>query len=281
MLYILAAIFLWSSLGIVIRLSGIPIHLLIFFSCLISTFLISLTFIKRENRQLIPKGKGLLYLLVLGPLSLLNTFSFFYAYKNTTIANAVLTHYTAPLFVAFIAPIFLRERLTWKIFLAVAIATAGLWILLGISPGQFIDMLVRGNKDTGGILAGLLSGFAYAVLVIIFRVFSMNFHPLVLTFFQNLVIALMLAPFARMPENPQTALWALGIMGIVHSTIAPVLYLRGMREVSANRAAILGYFEPVCAILLGAALLGEGIGYKTLIGGILILFSGYLTVRGR
>jgi drug/metabolite transporter (DMT)-like permease len=69
-------------------------------------------------------------------------------------------------------------------------------------------------------------------------------------------------------------------MGIVHSTIAPVLYFRGFKAVTANRAAILGYLEPVCAILLGALFLEEGVTCKTVVGGGIILFSGYLTVKG-
>lgn len=279
MLYILAAIFLWSSLGIVIRLSGLPVHLLIFFSCLISSCLIGLAFTKRKYRRHFPARKNLLPFLILGPLSLLNTFCFFYAYQNTTVANAVLTHYTAPIFVAFLAPVFLRERLTARIFLSVAVATAGLWILLGLSPGQFLTMLLAGDKDTGGILAGLFSGLAYAVLLIVLRKFAKGYHPLVLAFFQNFVIAALLLPFAEAPGNLRSALWAFGIMGIVHSTIAPVLYLRGLKEVTANKAAILGYLEPVCAIILGALFLGEGLHARTAVGGALILFSGYLTIK--
>jgi len=278
MIYIIIAIILWSSLGIVIRLSGLSVHILIFFSTLISSSLIGTVFIKRAYRKEIPKGKGILHLLILGPLSLVNTFSFFYAYQNTTIANAVLTHYIAPVLVAFLAPIFLKERLTVRILLAVIVATAGLWIMLGVSVGQFIDLLIAGDKNTGGILSGILSGFAYAMLIILIRVFAQNYHPLVLTFSQNLIIAIILVPFATMPDNLASIAWALAVMGIVHSTIAPVLYFKGMSMVTANRAAIIGYIEPVCAILLGIVLLSESLHLRTVIGGGLILFSGYLTI---
>ena len=280
MFYILSAIFLWSSLSLVIKLSGAPVHELIFFSCLISSCITGILLSKKENRKGIPRRKGLLSLLVIGPISLMNSFSFFYAYKNTTVANAVLTHYTAPILVAFLAPVFLRERATARVIAAVAVATAGLWVMLGVSPGRFIDLLVAGDRNTGGILAGLLSGFAYAVLIILFRVFAQSFHPVAMTFCQNLVIAVILLPFVEVDRNLLSDLWAFAIMGIVHSTVAPILYFRGMREVTANRAAILGYLEPVCAILMGAAFLGEGVHYSTAIGGGMILLSGYLTVRG-
>jgi len=281
MLYILSAIFLWSSLGVVIRLSGAPVHLLIFFSCLVSSCLIGLMFLKERYRKEIPRGRELSPLLIIGPISLANSFSFFYAYQNTTVANAVLTHYTAPVLVAFLAPIFLKERLTIRVFGAVAAATLGLWIMLDVSPQRFFSLIIEGDRATGGILAGLFSGFCYAVLVILFRVLSPSYHPLVMTFFQNLTIACILLPFAARGASSGSFLWAYAVMGVVHSTIAPVLYFRGFREVTANRAAILGYLEPVCAILLGVIFLGEGVTYKTVMGGCIILFSGYLTVKDK
>ena len=69
-------------------------------------------------------------------------------------------------------------------------------------------------------------------------------------------------------------------MGIVHSTIAPILYFKGLRYVSAGRAAVLGYLEPVIAIIFGIIFLSELPGKGSIIGGLLIIFSGYLTLRG-
>lgn len=278
MLYILAALFMWSSLGLVIRLSGIPIHILIFYSCAISSLIFGLMFFSKRYRKEIPKPKSFLYFVILGPLSLINTFSFFYAYKHTSIANAVLTHYTAPIFVAFLAPIFLKEKLTIRILLSIAVATAGLWIMLGISIKEFFGLIMEGDRNTGGIIAGLLSGVAYAILIIIMRVMSKGFHPFIIAFFQNSIIALILLPFASAKVDLISSLWALAVMGIVHSTIAPVLYYKGLRVVTANRAAILGYLEPVLAIMLGVLFLNEALNLATVMGGALILFSGYLTM---
>jgi drug/metabolite transporter (DMT)-like permease len=280
MLFILSAIFLWSSLGLVIRMSGLPVHILIFFSCLISTAIIFPLLISQPFRRELPRGRGAALFLLLGPLSLINSFSFFYAYQTTTIANAVLTHYTAPILVAFFAPFFLPERLTARVLVAVGLATTGLWLLLGVSPTRFLSLLMSGNRETVGILAGLLSGVAYAAVVIIVRIAAQRTHPLVMTFFQNLAIVVLLLPFAHLPPPGTAGLVALGIMGVIHSTVAPVLYFRGMKDVSANTAAILGYLEPISAILLGAVFLGEPLTLRTLGGGALILASGFLTLRG-
>ncbi|MFZ3123441.1 MAG: DMT family transporter [Thermodesulfovibrionales bacterium] len=269
-LYILLAIFLWSSLGIVVRLSGIEVHILIFYSVIVSLIVQGIILSGKNYRKEFPEIKLLKYPLILGAASLINTFTYFLAFKHTTIANAVLTHYTAPLIVAFLAPLFLREKVTRAIIISIVIASTGLWIMLnGFSFKEGHAL---------GIIAGLVSGFAYAAVIILIRVYTQSFNPVVLAFFSNAVIAILLAPFVR--EFPVNALWSFLVMGIVHSTIAPILYFKGLRYVSAGRTAVLGYLEPVIAIIFGIIFLSELPGKGSIIGGLLIIFSGYLTLRG-
>ncbi|MDI6744148.1 MAG: DMT family transporter [Thermodesulfovibrionales bacterium] len=269
-IYILLAIFLWSSLGVVVRLAAIEVHTLIFYSVIVSLIVQGIILSRKTYRKEFPSPKLLRYPLVLGAASLINTFSYFLAFKYTTIANAVLTHYTAPIIVAFLAPLFLREKVTKVIIISIVIASAGLWIML--------NGFTFNKGDAIGITAGLISGFAYAVVVILIRIYTQSFNPVVLAFFSNSVIAVLLAPFVR--EFPVNALWAILVMGIVHSTIAPILYFKGLRYVSAGRTAVLGYLEPVIAIIFGIIFLSELPGKGSIIGGLLIIFSGYLTLRG-
>jgi drug/metabolite transporter (DMT)-like permease len=268
-LYILLAIFLWSSLGVVVRLSGVAIHVLIFYSIIVSIIVQGIILSRRDYRKEIPNIKKLKYPMILGLVSLVNTFTYFYAFKYTTIANAVLTHYTAPVIVAFLAPLFLKEKITKKIIVVIMIASVGLWIMIG---GFSLK-----ESQIAGIVAGLISGLTYAIIIIFLRIHSQNFNPLVLCFFTNITIAILLLPFIR--EFPLHALWGYLFMGIVHLTIAPVLYYKGLQYVTANKAAVLGYLEPVCAIFLSMIFLKEIPGIYSILGGILIIFSGYLTLR--
>jgi drug/metabolite transporter (DMT)-like permease len=180
-----------------------------------------------------------------------------------------LTHYTAPIIVAFLAPLFLKEIITRRIILVIIIASIGLWIML--------DGLSLKENQMTGIIAGLVSGLSYAVIIIFLRLHSHKFHPLMLSFLTNAFIAILLAPFVR--EIPLHAIWSFLIVGIVHSTIAPILYYKGLKLVTANRAAVLGYLEPVCAITFAMLFLGEYPSAISLIGGALIIFSGYLTLK--
>jgi drug/metabolite transporter (DMT)-like permease len=268
--YILSAIFLWSSLGVVVRLSGVAIHILMFYSLVVSLIVQGIILSREDYRKQIPKIKMLRYPMILGFFSLLNTFTYLYAFKNTTIANAVLTHYTAPVIVAFLAPLFLKEVITKRIVMVIIIASIGLWIML--------DGFSFKENQMAGIMAGLASGLTYAIIVIFLRIHAKNFNPLVLAFFTNAFITILLVPFVR--EVPLHALWSYLFMGIIHSTIAPILYFKGLQYVTANRAAVLGYLEPVCAIIFSIFFFNEFLKINSIIGGMLIILSGYLTLRG-
>ncbi|MEW6570661.1 MAG: DMT family transporter [Nitrospirota bacterium] len=269
--YVLTALLLWSSLGVVVRLSGVSEHILIFYSMVISVTSQGILLAQKKYRKSIPGLKELKYPAILGFFSLLNVFTFFYAFKHTTIANAVLTHYTAPVIVAFLAPLFLGEVITVKIILVIGIASSGLWIMT--------DGFSFQEGHIAGIMAGLASGLAYAIIIIIVRICAQRFHPLILAFFTNSSIVILLLPFVR--ELPLADLWSFLIIGIVHSTIAPILYYKGLEKVTASRAAVLGYIEPASAILLSVIFLKETVALRTIIGGFLVLLSGYLVARNR
>jgi drug/metabolite transporter (DMT)-like permease len=266
---ILLAIFLWSSLGVIFRLSDLPVHVFLFYSLVIAVSVQSLIALKKGYIKEIKDRKELAAPVLLGLVSLFNSLAFFYAFRTTTISNAVLTHYTAPIIVAFLAVLFLREKITKMLIGAIATSSIGLWIMLdGVSVQQ-------GNMI--GILSGLASGVAYAVIIILARMYAGHYRPFMLTYIVNITIMVCLAPFVR--EFPVHAAWSFLIVGLVHSIIAPVLYYRGLQEVSASRAAVLGYLEPVSAILLSMVFLSEMPGQNSLLGGALILCSGYMTIK--
>lgn len=268
-LYILIAIFLWSSLGIVVRLAGIPVHLIMFYSIAVSLIVQAAVLSSKKYRAHVPQRKHLKYAALLGVVSLLNTFTYFYAFQNTTIANAVLTHYTAPIIVALLAPVLLKEKISKKIIAAIVIGTTGLLVMLNGFSAE--------KTQTWGIISGLVSGFMYAMIIIILRCHSQKFHPLVLAFLSNAVIAALLAPFVR--EFPISALWSFLVIGLVHSTVALALYFKGTRSVTASKTAVLGYLEPMAAIMLSVIFLDEFLSLNTVIGGFMIIISGYITLK--
>ncbi len=279
---IIIAILIWSSLGIFIRKIGIPNEGIIFYSSAIAGFFqLSLLTLTGQIKGAFKPDNGsykLLLFVLLPVFSLVNVLLFYFAFTHTTIANAVLTHYTAPVFVALTAPLFLKEKILKTTWIAISLSSLGLWLILG-AP-SLLEWAALNGSERNGIMAGASSGLAYAFIILVIRKIAPHYSSLAVICAQNSVIALILLPVilqqGLFPENEMAYLI---VMGLVHSTIAPILYVQGFRSVKANEAAILGYFEPVGAIILALIFLNETPAVYALIGGLLILCSGYLILR--
>lgn len=280
---IIAAILIWSSLGIFIRKIELPNECIIFYSAMIAGViqLIVLLVSGRMNkeREMKTDPRSAIFLVISPFFFIANTMLFYFAFRNTTIANAVLSHYTAPIFVAMMAPLLLKEKIKGTTWLAIILSSIGLWSILG-GNNPFAD-ISAGSRENLGIIAGAMSGLAYAFLLLIIKRIASVYSALFITFIQNGITSMLLLPFVFAVTVPTQALPYLLIMGIFHSTIAPLLYVNGLKDVKANEAAILGYFEPVGAIILAFVFLHEVPGAAALLGGTLILYSGYMIIKNR
>ncbi|MBF0539662.1 MAG: EamA family transporter [Nitrospirae bacterium] len=290
-LYIIVAMLIWSSQGIVVRTSGLPAEVLVCYSNLFAMAGQSLIFLSPSIRRSIPPLRKFHYIIIFGMLVLINTMAYFIAYEKTSIANTVFTHYIAPVIVAILAPIVLKERLTPATIISLVVATTGLWFILGdISLSELIRV-GGGDSNRTGILAGLTSGVAYALVIIFIRAFAPRYNSYFIVFFQNSFVAISMLLFLIAKGHTfftagghiptlQSSFWIFILMAVMYSTVAPYLYYRGLTYVEANRAAILGYTEPLSAIALSAFFLSEVPPPRSLIGGILILLSGYIIIKG-
>jgi len=269
--YIIVAIVIWSSLGIIVRLANTYLTYTIFFPAFIALIAQTAILLMTKERKKVPTIKKIPWLLLIGPVFILNSLTFYYAFTHTTIANAVFTHYTAPIFVALLAPILLRESIDRLVIIAIILSTAGLIMMFhGFSLSE---------QHIKGIASGIVSGFMYAILIILGRSLAQRFAPLVITVFQNLVVVLILLPFIK--DVPLHILGYFLLLGLVHSTVAPILYIRGLRDVKASKAAMLGYLEPVAAMIFALIFFLEIPRFMSLVGGALIMYSGYLTIKRR
>ncbi len=282
-LKIITALLIWSTLGIFIRKVDLPNSTLIFYPSLIAGLiqLLALASIGLLKKSICEdhERKSILLLLIIPVSFIANSFLFYFAFRNTTIANAVLTHYTAPVFVALMAPFFLKEKIHTSAWTAIILSSIGLWFILKGSSPQTTSP--SGSSEYLGIIAGSLSGLAYACLIITIRSIADKFSSLFIICVQNLVVAILILPFIlNIPVSLEHAPYLL-TLGIVHSTIAPLLYVQGFHTVKANEAAILGYCEPVGAIIMAYIFLHEIPEKTALLGGLLILFSGYVLLRAK
>jgi len=261
-----------------IRWLALPAVVVLFYTSLIASFFVPIVLKMRGELALSGIRKTWWIFALLAASSIINNVAYFYALARTTVSNAVFTHYTAPIFVALLAPVLIAERLQRSTLISLPIAALGM-VLIFLSGGGL--RIYRG--DMIGIAAGLVSGVAYAFLIILSRKLSkMLLHHRAIVFVLW-ITTLATAPWALFTnyhlDYRSTGL--LLITGVMHSTLAPLLYYSALKKVLAQHAAILGYIEPLAAIPLAFLFLSETPSPVALFGGVLILFSGYLVVRSR
>ncbi len=278
-LKIVVAMLIWSTWGLLIRWLALPPVVVLFYTSLIASFAVPIALRIRGEfpASILSKGPRKLFAALVFA-SLVNNLTYFYSLGHTTVSNAVFAHYTAPVVVAVLAPFLISERIQKVTLISLPIAVAGMAMIVVSSGG-----LLLSSVHLPGILAGTASGIAYAFVIIVSREISrmMMYHKAIIVLLWT--TAIVTAPVAlSMDYQLHFRTMALLIAtGLLHSTTAPLLYFSALRQVLAQHAAILGYTEPLAAIPLAFVFLSETPSFAALIGGVFILFSGYLVVHSR
>ena len=217
-----------------------------------------------------------IYLLIFSGFAVgLNWIFLFQGYKYTSISNATLSYYFAPIFVTISAPFILKEKLTLSKFLCVLMALVGMFCIVGVDG-------INGGSDLIGIAYGLLAAGFYAS-VILMNKFLKGIDSLEITIIQLLSATITLLPYVLYMDSGKSLNISLNsipyilILGIVHTGIAYLLYFSSLQELKGQTIAVLSYIDPVFAIIISAIILKEHLGILQIIGGVLILGSSFLS----
>jgi drug/metabolite transporter (DMT)-like permease len=211
---------------------------------------------------------------ILGVADAMNVLLLFWAYRVTSVAVAVLTHYLTPIFVAIAAPLLLRERWSAKAAAAVAVAFGGLVLLLEPwgAPAEHAWM---------GAALGAGSAVFYATNVIVDKKILGPFSASELLAYHGVISTPLLALFApagawRAVDGHALAIVAVGAIG--PGALAALLFLIGLRALPASHVSTIALLEPFVAVLLGTLFLAEPLRPLSFVGGVLILLGAAAVV---
>lgn len=213
--------------------------------------------------------KELLLLLLSGIAMGINWILLFEAYKYTTISAATLSYYFAPVIVTVVCPILFKEKLSGKQIICFLMSTLGLVLITGIGD-------LRNGNDFIGILFGLGAALFYAAVILLNK-FIKNVEGIHRTFLQFLSAIVILIPYVIITSgvtlgNLNLTGWVnLLIVGFIHTGVTYCMYFSSLKELPGQKAAILSYIDPLVAVLISVAILGETMTIWQVIGGILIL----------
>lgn len=209
-------------------------------------------------------------LLASGAAMGVNWILLFEAYRYTTVSVATLSYYFAPVLVTVLCPILFREKLTGKQILCFLMSTLGVVLIVGV--GGFGE----GSSDLIGILFGLGAAVLYATVVLINK-FIKGVTGIHRTFVQFLAAVAVLVPYVACTSGVTlggitgVGIVCLLIVGLFHTGFTYCLYFSALKDLPGQKAAILSYVDPLVAVVISVAVLGEPITVLQILGGLLIL----------
>jgi drug/metabolite transporter (DMT)-like permease len=207
---------------------------------------------------------------------------YFLAIHRLAIGVALLIEYLAPLLVALWARFVQHAPVRRRIWVALALALAGLALIVQLFGGG-------ATLSTAGVLFALGGAVAYATYVLLAEHAVGDRDPVSILgwgFLFASVFWAVISPWWDFPGHAITAstslggniaswhlpIWALAAWMIVLGTIVPFfLLVSALRHISATTAGIVAMLEPVAGALVAWVWLGESLNGVQLAGAAVVL----------
>ncbi|WP_457576243.1 DMT family transporter [Desulfomarina sp.] len=265
---ILAALFM-GTMGIFSRKSGQGAEVVSFFRLFLgAAFLFLFICITGRLRKIQQKPE---WNIVFSGLMLAGLIIFYTRAMNlTTLANAVMLLYLAPLAASVFAHSFLKERLNSISISLILLSLFGFAMMM-----EFRIDFSAGSDHLAGLFSGLISMFCYAAFIIINRTIDRKTDVFISSFYQMSAGAGCLLPFLLF-SIPTISLqqwsWLVGavffpgFLGILAAVIA-------LRQLKATTFSTLAYLEPISVVSYGWFFFGETLSLLQICGCLLILLT--------
>ena len=193
---------------------------------------------------------------------------------RTPAGVAALIVGTGPVWIAILATLFLRERLTPRRMTGILLAFAGTAVIvLGGESGDALDLEPSRGFVVGALLV-LLAPISWAAYSVVAKRMLRTYSSIVLTVYLMTLGTVMVLPALAFPQSggavpPLTwGEWAwVAYLGIGAGFLGYVGWNFGVTNMDASRAGAFVYFVPVFAVMWSAILLDEPITPAIALGG--------------
>jgi drug/metabolite transporter (DMT)-like permease len=205
--------------------------------------------------------------LALGVVYTAMTLCYFISLRYLTAGLATVVLYTYPAIVVALSTIFLGEAITTRKVLALALAMAGVALVVGTDTA---------GADPAGVALALGAAACYAVYTTGSRGVSATLAPRALMLgvlvgtTGSMAVYGILDGGLALPAGGDE--WSVVLGMVVISTVLPLLlFYEGVSRLEASRVGVVSTAEPVVTVTLGAILLGEPVTVFAGVGGALVL----------
>ena len=274
--WILAGTFFTSVSSIIIRFSEAPALVIaayrMLFTCIMLFFPV---YIKNRREFKSLQKNDYLLCIISGVFLALHFASWIQSIQMTTIANSTILVSCSPIFVAAINYFLLKERITGKMIVGIAMSLIGTVIIgMGSYQGNGTGMML------GNVLAFMGAIFVAGYLVIggvVRKTVSAGVYVFIVYSVSALVLFLMcLASGTPVYPYPLREFVLFFLLAFFSSILGHTVYNYLMKYYSSTLISISTLMEPVFASLMAMLIFKEIPSAYTVLGGIIIIGGIYL-----
>lgn len=186
---------------------------------------------------------------------------FIIANKLTTAANAIVLQFTAPIWVAILSILVLKEKIKLYDVLSIVLVSGGMVLF-------FMDDVSGGNQ-LGNIVA-ILSGVALAGATIAMK-FQGDGSTVEITLIGHIITTIVCAPFLFQANFTVQNVMVIAILGIFQVGISYILYAIAIRHLTALEAILIMFLEPILNPIWVFIAVGERPSIFALAGGVIVI----------
>jgi drug/metabolite transporter (DMT)-like permease len=200
---------------------------------------------------------------------------------TTTATNTAWILTTAPIFIALLSYLWLKEPLGRFQFVGIILATVGVVIL--VSRGDIGSL--NWISSTGDWIV-LGSCVTWAFYTIVTRKITKIMHPLVATFWMIVMAGVVIVPYSFLKSGvhvyyslPVRGVIAVVFLGVGCLAMSFWAWSEGLARKPAAEVGIYLYLEPLFTMFGAAVLLNEKITAGVLVGALFIVAAVYTSER--
>jgi len=269
-----------ATIGVFVKLTAgaIPIQTLNFYALAFAALFLLVSLPPATGKPLRFPWSNLLDTVIVGALIAAQISVFNFAMTKAPIANVVVFWSVAPFFVFIFSAIFLGERPRRVHIVIFVLALTGIYVAKPLEGGHMV-----------GNLVALADGAVYAAMVVYLRSEGKTEASNDILWFMT-AAAIFLSPalvifgpgevtrvfaYEALPVDLPVMLWA-ACLGVISTGVAYLCISIVLRRINANIYSLVDIIvSPIVAAILGYLVFGEVPANSVIVGGALLLGSGF------
>ncbi|MEB6338345.1 DMT family transporter [Serratia rhizosphaerae] len=271
-LEMVAAMLISGSIGWFVLMSGQPVINVVFWRCAIGALILLLVCGLLGQLRAPGLRRSTLLIAAIGGITLvLNWLLLFSAYRYASISIATAVYNIQPFMLVVLGALFLGERLTARKLLWLALAFAGMALVVLAQPQP--RQAGAGGQYLWGILLALGAAFFYALTALAAKRLT-GTPPQLIVLIQVSVGALMLLPLVDFHADASAGQWSMLLaLGVVHTGLMFVLLYGAIQKLPTHLTGSLSFIYPVAAMLVDRWAFAHQLSLAQLAGAALILLA--------